>query len=125
MDAIELEVNTENTAAFIAAKPVQIVLTPVTRARTNAGGFKSTDGDPRPSQQFRIIELGTQSAPPQIKVQDGTLRAVNFWLLGLPSSAVAQWDHWVDAGTQRHWLVADVIRSNEYETRAVVVEYGA
>jgi hypothetical protein len=124
MDAIELDIQTENTAAFIAAKPVSIVLIPSTRSRTPAGGYKLTDGAPRDPQTFRIIELGMQSSPPEIKVQDGTLRAVSFWLLGLPSAAVSNWDHWIDQATGRHWQVADVIRSNEYEVRAVVVEYG-
>lgn len=127
MDAIELELQIDNTAAFIAAKSVSITLTPVIRERTPAGGFADVDQDPRDPQDFRIIELGFSTAGAtheEIKIQDGTLREVAFWMLATPDKAVGKWDHWHDDDTARDWLVADVIRSNEYEIRAVVVEYG-
>lgn len=125
MDAIELALQIENTAAFIAAKPSSIVLIPKTeKTRTPAGGWTFADGDPRPAQTFRIIELGQKSTPPTIKVQDGTLREVAFWLLGTPDVVVAKNDHWTSVDG-RAWTVADIIRSNEYEVRAIVVEDGA
>ena len=123
MDPIELQINRENTAAFIAAKPVMLTLTPRKKVRQNAGGFKFENQEPRAPQQLRIIETRSETTPPQVKVQDGTLRDVAFWLLGPWDAHVEQYDHWF-AADGRHWSVADVVRSNEYEVRGVVVEYG-
>ena len=64
-----------------------------------------------------------EATPPQVKMQDGTLRSVSFWLLGSWNAQVANWDKW-QTEDGRDWWIADVIRNNEYETRAVVVEYG-
>lgn len=124
MDIIELAIQIENTAMFIDAKPTDLALISKTRVRTPAGGYTWADGPIRPAQTFRIIELGTETAPPQVKLQDGKVRSVSFWLLATPDVVVERGDHWT-ADDGRVWEVADVIRSNEYEIRAVVVESGA
>lgn len=126
MDTLEIEINRENTRAFIAARPVTLILTPkaAEKERTPSGGWRQPDVADRDPQVFRIIERSAQSVPPQIKVQDGTLREIAFWLLADTDVAVADYDHWTDPITDRIWTVAEIIRSNEYEIRCVVVEYG-
>lgn len=125
MDAVELQINRENTAAFIAANPVVLTLTPRTKERTPAGGFKTIIGTPKDPQQLRIIETTGRTAPPQVKTQDGQLRDVAYWLLGPWDAKMQKGDTWpADDGTGRIWYVADVIRSNQYEVRGIVVEYG-
>ena len=74
---------------------------------------------------LRIIELGTTTVPPVVRLQDGTQRSQEFWLLGPHDADMAVNDSWIDPATGRSWWVGDVIRSNHYETRGVVIEYGA
>ena len=124
MDAIELRIHRENTAAYIAFKPSSISLIPVERTRTASGGYKETDLPSRPPQTFRIIELGSNQSPPIITLQDGKQRAASFWLLGLWDANVGINDHWT-AADAREWQIGDIVRANGYEMRALVVERGA
>lgn len=124
MDARELAIHIENTKAYIDHKPSSIALTPVTRTPTASGGYKTEDATPRSTQTFRIIEIAnnTSSTPPVLTTTDGKQRSVEFMLLGLPTAVVAVDDHWTADG--REWRVGDVVRSNLYEIRALVVERG-
>lgn len=124
MDATELAVHRENTLAYIAANPTTVTLTPIdTKERTPAGGWKEVPGEPRQPQTMRIIEVSARSEPATVKLQDGTERVVSFWLLGAHDAVVEVGDSWTE-GT-REWEVGDIIRSNHYETRALVAERGA
>ena len=123
MDAMELSLHIENTAAYIAYKPSVIILTPVTKVETASKGYKKVDGNPRDPQTFRIIELGLNQTPPIITLTDGKQREAEFLLLGMPDAAVAIDDHWT-AADGREWSVGDIVRENGYETRALVVERG-
>lgn len=122
MDAVELDINRKNTTAFIAFKPVSLALIPVVREKVLSGGWKEVDQPARPPQTFRIIELGATTRIPKIKTQDGVERDAQYWLLGEHDAAVGLGDHWTE-GT-RHWAIGEIIRTNEYETRCVVVERG-
>lgn len=124
MNALELKIHRANTLAFIAARPSEIALVPVkTRERVKGGGWEETPDTPRDAQTFRIIELGMYSTPPIIRTQDGKERKAEFWLLGAHDAAVAIHDTWT-ADDGRTWQVGDIIRPNEYETRALVAERG-
>lgn len=122
MDAVELRVNIANTDAFIKAKPVQIALLRASEERTPSGGRVKAAPAPLDPQEFRIIEQNAPGAPQIIQTTDGTARRVNFMLLGMPSVDVQVDDTWREDG--RDWQVGDVIRSNGYEVRALVVESG-
>jgi hypothetical protein len=121
---IETRVNIANTRHFIAAKPVSVVLIPHGRVRTPAGGYKEEDGRPRAPQTFRIIETGIQTTPAMVAGQDGEMRVVLFWMLGLPDAEVARNDWWVDSVDGREMEITDIVRSNGYEIRMVVTERG-
>jgi hypothetical protein len=123
MDATELRINRANTTAFIEVKPSSIALIPQTRRRTSAGGWVYEDQPAREPQTFRIIELGMHQTPPILTLTDGKQRAVDFWLLGEWDANMAVDDHWL-AEDGREWLVGDIVRSNQYETRGLVVERG-
>jgi hypothetical protein len=124
MEAIELEIHRANTLAFIAAKPTSVTLIPIaSKTRKPSGGYTVTDGTARDPQQMRIIELGARGEPATVKLQDGTEREVNFWLLGAHDAAVAIGDHWTEG--VRVWEIGDIIRDNQYEVRALVAERGA
>lgn len=123
MDALELAIHVENTAAYIAYKPSDIVLVPTERSNTAGGGYKDVDGTPRASQTFRIIEFGQNQTPPILTLTDGKQREAEFLLLGMPAAAIAVNDHW-KAIDGREWLVADIVRDNLYEVRALVTERG-
>lgn len=123
MDAIELQLHRQNTSAFIAVKPTQIVLIPVERVRNSgSGGYKENDLLARSEQIFRIIEVSTSSTPPIITLSDGKMREAEFLLLGEHDAAIAVNDHWSDGA--REWIVGDIVRANGYETRALVAERG-
>lgn len=123
MDATELKLHRANTTAFIAVKPTSIALTPQDKVPTTGGGFKLVDQFPRTAQTFRIIELGANQAPPIVVLTDGKQREAAFWLLGEWNANLAVNDHWM-AEDGREWLVGDIVRSNQYETRGLVVERG-
>jgi hypothetical protein len=123
MDQIELDIQRQNTAAFIAVKPTTITLTPREQERVPSGGYKYVDQVPRFPQTFRIIELGMQSTPPILQLQDGTQRQMRFWLLG-PYDAVIEPLDWWETDDGRFWQIGDVVRENEYEQRGLVVERG-
>jgi hypothetical protein len=123
VDATELHYHQLNTLAFIAVNPTAIILVPRTKVDTPAGGYKFEDQDPRPEQSFRIIEFGLNQTPPILQLTDGSQRQVEFLLLGAHDAQVAVDDHWL-AIDGREWQVGEVVRSNQYETRALVVERG-
>lgn len=123
MDPIELQVHIDNTIAYIGYKPSEIVLTPVEREKTGSGGYREVDQEERPAQTFRIIEVNS-STPPILTLTDGKQREADFLLLGAPTVDIAVNDHWLDEATGREWLVGDIVRSNLYEVRALVVERG-
>lgn len=120
---VELEVNRKNTVAFISVRPSQIILTPQIRVKTPGGGWVYEDQPARAPQTMRIIELGTNVTPPILTLTDGTQREVEFWLLGAHDAQVDIDDHW-KALDGREWRVGDIIRDNQYETRALVTERG-
>ncbi len=125
MDAFELGIHRDNTAAFIAANPSSVDLIPIaSKVRTPSGGYTVTKGEPRGPQVMRIIEPSSRATPATVKLQDGTEREVAFWLLGVHDAAVAIGDSWT-ATDGRKWEVGDIIRSNHYEVRALVAEVGA
>lgn len=123
MDPFELDINRQNTRYFIAARPSVIILTPQTREDTPSGGFKFVDGVPRLAQEMRIIEIGLNQAVPVLTLQDGKQRDAEFLLLGNFDAIVEIDDYWV-ADDGREWIIGDVIRSNDYEVRALVAERG-
>lgn len=123
MDATELHYHRLNTEAFIAVKPSTLMLIPQTKAPQASGGYKLVDGLPRLAQTFRIIELGLNQTPPIITLTDGKQREAEFLLLGRWDARVEVNDYWV-ALDGRQWLVGDIVRDNQYETRALVAERG-
>lgn len=125
MDSTERDIHRENTLAFIAENPVNLVLTPVDERVRIEGGFRDVPGTARPSQTFRIIELGMTSQVPTVRTQDGRDRKVEFWLLGAHDAAVAVGDTWKDGN--RLWEIGEIMDQGQaplYETRCVVVEHG-
>lgn len=123
MDATELKYHRLNTTAFIAVKPETIVLVPRLKVDTPAGGYKFEDQPPRDPQTFRIVEFGLSQTPPVIELTDGSQRVAEFLLLGEHDAEVAIDDHWL-AIDGRTWVVGEVVRDNQYETRALVTERG-
>jgi hypothetical protein len=125
MDAVELEVSRYNTLAFIEQRPTTIRLIPVKRVRTAGSGYKDVDQDARQPQTFRIIEQGliNSASAPVIRTTDGTQREVEFLLLGAHDALMAVGDHWTE-DDGREWSIGEVVRSNEYEQRALVTERG-
>lgn len=124
MDANELRLNKKQTAAFIAANPIQLRLIP--RTKVNSGsGMKFVDGAPRPEQTFRLIDQTRTFGPEPGTVQtgDGQQRKAEFQLLGEVGVQVDRFDYWLD-GDGIRFEVANVIFDNPYEVRAQVVRYG-
>lgn len=123
MDAKELQVCIKNTRMFIDQRPSSITLTPMERKRKTGGGYEEVVKTPRPSQIFRIIETSMIGDDQHLQQSEGTVRRQPSWLLGMPDAEVELDDFWNDSNGRR-WRVAEVIRDNGYETRAVVEEVG-
>lgn len=119
----ELRVNIRNTQEFISARPSEIVLTPKKRVRKTGGGYEDSIGTPRAPQIFRVIENNMVGDDQHLQQSEGQKLRQPFWLLGMPDVVVEREDFWLAEDGHR-WRVAEVIRENGYETRAVVEESG-
>ena len=123
MTTREIAAQTRNTAAFINADPTRVVLTPVKRERTPAGGYRLIDQPVRPPQIFKLIPQSGYAGAPLITTRDGVQRRVDWVVLGLPDAQMAIGDHW-QTPDLREWVIEDVVESNRYETRGLAVERG-
>lgn len=120
---IELAAQRRVTAAFIAANPSSIVLTPRLRVKTGTGTTWQ-DQPPRAAQTFRLIDQSSPSGnqPTAVSI-DGSQRKVTYQLLGAWTTIIGLYDYWID-GDGFRCEVAELLPDNGYEQRAQVVRYG-
>lgn len=123
--AAELKVDRENTLAFIAENPSEIVLKPQRRVKTATGGFQIAFDDPRPPQTLRLIDISRTFSPamPLQKTIDGVERMVEYMLLGMDDAQMAVYDVWTDE-QGRDWEITVMYPDNGYERRALAVRHG-
>lgn len=121
----ELSVNRRNTEAFIAARPTNIALIPVSTTQTASGGIAKADLPARATQTFRLIEQTstTGNNPGRIAASDGHQLKITWQLLGTYDSQMAVGDHWTDA-PGAGYQIQELLPDNGYERRARVVAYG-
>lgn len=108
------------TAAFIAALPVSLVLTPRTHQKLPSGGFSYVLGSPRASQVMTIVEQ--TGLPRPTRTVDGVERVVEFEIVGQWDAQMARGDVFTYQG--KDWEVVDLFFDNGYETRALVSARG-
>lgn len=120
-NATELAVNRRNTAAFIAADPETIALTPRARTKTGTGGYTWTDLPPREPQDFKVVERNS-NAITRTRVAGGEQAEEEFTLVGNWDAVVAEHDVFTLRG--QDWEVIQVDWFNGYEQRAQVRRYG-
>jgi len=121
--AVELGINRLNTAAFIAADPLILTLTPRIASRAPTGGVITQNGPERAPQTFKLIMQSPAGNSIEQRTDDGTERQVDFILLGEWDAEVAVGDWWDDENGNR-WEVRAIVPTNHYETRAVVEAHG-
>ena len=118
-----IDMMTVSTAAFIADDPVSIALTPGrgTAIETSTGGYDYEDASPRDSEDFKLINSSGDSN--SANGGDG-LEAVKFQyiLIGMPDSAVAVGDWWVDGDNR--YTVTGILHRNGYQVKATVESFG-
>lgn len=121
---VEQAVQRRNTAAFIAARPIDLVLLPAVRTKTANGGVIFTDGLPRLSQTLRLVEQtsNANNIPGLLASIDGKQRKITYLLLGNWDAVFAVGDHWNDSEGVR-LEIGDMLPYNGYERRARVVRY--
>lgn len=95
---MELQINRDNTAAFIAADPVELILTRVVKDEDGAGGYKNVKHQMPNSQRFRMIPSNDRM--PEVIASNGTYPRPEYTLLG-------EWD-------------ADLMEDDEFEFQEVV-----
>ena len=120
---IDLPLNRKLTKQFIDQLPVTLVLTPHSRVRTPAGGYKEEAQPPRAAQTFTLIESGGIGGLPRPEVTiDGVVRVVEFELLGEHDALMARGDTFTHQG--KEWELVDLFYENGYERRALVSARG-
>lgn len=119
--SVELKVLRRQTRYFIHTDPSVITLTPVKKTKNASAGFTRTDLLPRPPQTFKVITLN-ENAKPTI-VQDGVERLVDFQLLGEWTAQMDVGDYWRDS-EQLKYEIVELVPSNLYEVRGMVVKHG-
>lgn len=120
-NATELAVDRRNTAAFIAADPTILRLTPRVRTKSSTGGFVWDEQPPRPAQTFKIVESNSR-AQTATRVIGGTQHEVEFTLLGHWDAIIGENDIFEHDG--REWEVIALDHFNGYEQRAAVIRFG-
>lgn len=120
----ELTVQRRLTTAFIATMPVEIVLRPRVKQRTNNGGYRWSKGVPHPVQTMRLVEPSTVNAamPEPQATADGKMREIVFMLLGEWDAVIGQHDTFtLDGYDYEVWQLAPF---NGWERRASAVRLG-
>lgn len=119
----ELRTHRRNTAAFIAADPLSVVLQVRGSVRTSSGAFAPEAADARPLQTFKLVLQSPAGGTLEQRTEDGTERQADFILLGVWDAQIAIGDWWDDDAGNR-WEVKAIVPRNGYETRAVVEAHG-
>lgn len=117
----EKQILRDQTEWFIAANPIDLVLTPVRRQRTGSGGTQRINLSPRPPQRMRLISM-SYSQKPTI-TDDGVEREIDLTLLGTWDCQMDIGDWWVD-GEGLRYEVVEMVPPNGYEVRGLVVKAG-
>ena len=117
----EQDIMRQLTLAFIETMPVNLVLTPHTYVKTDAGGTVATPGSPKGVQRLRFVELDTRPNDP-VRTQDGIERRADFILLGSWDADIAVNDTLTYDGDD--FTVIEMYYDNGWETRAKVARHG-
>lgn len=123
-NATEILLQKRATALFIAANPLALALTPVTRVKTGTG-FSQTPGTPRPTQTFRLIDQSSVvvgNEPGRLRSSEGQERKITHQLLGTFDCEMAVMDFWLSPGAR--YEIDEILPDNGYERRAKVIRYG-
>jgi hypothetical protein len=128
VDAAELAVQRELTAAFIAANSVSLILIPQIEVVLPSGGVRLDDGSPRAEQTFRLIPMSHTDRPVRSQAggtstDEGVQRRYDYTLLGVWNSQMAENDWWVDDNDQK-WVIDSIISFNGYERKAMITAFG-
>jgi hypothetical protein len=117
----ELQVQRRNTAAFIAADPVDLVLVPHTKQSLPSGGYSFHEEAPRGVQTFRLIPSNDRM--PEISNSNGRMAVPTYTLLGNWDAEMERWDTFVLGGVV--YEIASPVRpehtDSPYERKGDVV----
>lgn len=124
LNATELQVNKELTHCFIMSDPTVVSLVPRGEVKTDSGGTKMRDHQPREPQQFKMIHQGG-SLGGKVTAEDGVNRRFDFVLVGEWDAIVEINDYWKNPDDpQEYWQVTGIEPYNGYEVKAEVKAYG-
>lgn len=119
--SLELALLRDQTTYFIAANPIDLIVTPVRRERTPDGGTRQVNLVPRPVQRLRLIAMSASQKP--TITDDGIEREIDLTLLGEWSAQLDVGDWWRD-GEGLLYEIVEMVPFNGYEVRALVVKSG-
>jgi hypothetical protein len=109
------------TKLFIAQDPIKLDLIPTVITQTPSGGQIKEDGDPRPTQTFKLIAM-SYTQRPTVTVS-GKERIIDYTLLGEWDAEVAVGDHWVGEDNKLYEVLF-MVPGYGYETKAWVECHG-
>lgn len=119
ISALELQICTTQTAAFVAADAETIVVTPApTRVSDGAGGHTLTAGTPFEE----IVRLIPQSDKvPVVGTWEGTREKVEYILISVPDAANRLFKDSVFSWRGQSWKISQIHDKPDYEFKADVV----
>lgn len=117
----ELALLRDQTAWFIAANSIDLILTPVRRQRTGSGGTAVINMPNRPMQRMRLISMSASQKPKL--TEDGIEREIDLTLLGEWDAQMDIGDWWID-GEGLKYEIIEMVPYNRYEVRGLVVKSG-
>lgn len=119
--SLELALLRDQTEYFIAAHPIELIVTPVRRQKTSSGGVAQMNMPARPVQRLRLISMSASQKP--TITDDGIEREIDLTLLGPWNAQLDVGDWWRDAEGLLYEIV-EMVPYNGYEVRALVVKSG-
>jgi hypothetical protein len=119
MNAVELELQSAATRAFILADPEDLDLVRTLPVSDGAGGFIGSSETPLATQTARMIPLTDQV--PEIRGSDGRMAVPEWVVLMEPGADMARYDRFTWRGTE--WEIAQIHFKPDYEAKGDVIKY--
>lgn len=119
LNAVELQLQTAATVAFILADPEEIVLVRRTKTSDGAGGF--TIGSPASLVEQTARLVPQSDKVPEITGSDGRSARPEWVIMMEPGSDMARYDRFTWRGAE--WEIAQMHYKPDYEVKGDVIKY--
>lgn len=120
----ELVIARRNTAAFINADSITVILNRPVRVASGTGGWIESTPLVLTEQTFRLVPTSTRAGDQSYRTPDGSFNETREELVGMPSSDVHKGDWFINPADQLIYTVIHVSPERSYRCSAWVIQRG-